>query len=387
MKNFKWIILFLPMLILSCGKNEKLVEPAFQEASGLFNELYVENNTLIVETKADLNIRFEYFKRFGGSEKYYGWSAKGKDSEFSFHLPLNSSNSQYLMKIRVENEDVYQDTVIYFTATPDNYSFLEMHFIDVKQGDANYIKTPDNKHLMIDGGYGTRGNSNLNWQGYGQPLALNYMLAQNVNHFDYLIETHHDADHYGGISDIKNSGQFTWTYDLSNSNTYNYQEGQTLDLDSPVQFRILNIGYPPGEEDSGDNNSSIVLMVNYGYADILLTGDAEGVVQTYMMLNPWSLSADMLKISHHGSSSNGTSSNDFLETVFNQYSKIGILSFGTNNTYGHPHSLYRFANYTIFGTGNPTNPSPYPNHYFNCGTIKTFTDGQGIVVKYNQSSK
>ncbi len=378
----KYLLFLLPLLILSCGKNEKITGSAFHPATGLFSTISVVDNKLSVTTSDDLNIRFEYYRRQDGSEKYYGWSAKGKDNEFAFNLPVKHANSQYYIKVRVEDENVYQDTAFYFTSEPSNYAFLEIHYIDVKQGDGIYIKTPENKHLLIDGGYGTRGDSDLDWQGYGQPLALNYMLSQNVDDFDYLIETHHHTDHYGGLSDIKNSGQFTWSYELSNSNTFNYQIGQNLAVNSAVEFKILNIGYPPGQSASGANNSSIVLKVNYQYADFLLTGDAEGVVQTYMMTNPWTLSADVLKISHHGSASNGTSSMDFLETVLNQYAKIGIISFGTNNSYRHPHSLNRFANDNIFGTGNPENGSAYPTHYFNCGTIITYTDGQSIIVSY-----
>lgn len=383
MNKYKIIlILSFTLLIVACGNNLTISTPGQTQANGMFEALTLSGNQLYIKTKEQMNVRFEYYDRINNSAKYMAWSAKEKDTEFLFHLPVSAPNKQYSMKIRIENEKVYQDTLIQFTTASNNYNFLEMHYIDVAQGDGIYIKTPEGKNIMVDGGYGSRGDATLNWQGYGEPLALDYVNTLGISHFNYLIETHRHADHYGGLYDIRDSGDYTYDYYLSTSNSYNYQVGQNLFLDSAVQFKVLNMGYPPDQNTSGANNSSIVLKLTYYNAEILLTGDAEGVVQNYMMANSWSLSADVLKIAHHGSSSNGTSSLEFLQNVLNQYAKVGILSFGTNNSYGHPHAVYRFASYDIFGTGNPSSASGYVTHHFNQGTIKTYTDGQGIFVLY-----
>ncbi|HPY95585.1 MAG TPA: MBL fold metallo-hydrolase [Candidatus Cloacimonadota bacterium] len=376
----KIFVVTISLFLFACGINEQIVHNDIQQTNGLFTQALVDDNKLIVNTTEEIYLRFEYFQRIDGEDKYLGWSVKEKSDEFTINLPCKNINSQYYIKVRAENEKAFQDTVFFFYSSNTNYSFLEMHFIDVEQGDAIYIKTPENNNIIIDGGYGTRGNNSTDWQGFGQPLALNYLNEQNIDHFDYIIETHHHADHYGGLNDIKNSGNYTWDYDLSNSNTYNYHVGDLINLKSDVQFRILSIGYPPAYNQDNLNNTSIVLKVNYGYADYLLTGDAEGAVQTFMIQNPWGLSADLFKVSHHGSSTNSTCNSTFLDAIFTKYTKIGIISFGTNNSYGHPKALYRFANDYIFGTGTPPTSSPYPNHYFNCGTIKTYSDGQAIIV-------
>jgi len=373
------------IVFFACGINEKLSNANIIHDSGLISQVMVENNQLFVKATEDIHLRFEYYCRIDNKDKHLGWSVKGLDDVFNISIPCKYEDSQYYIKVRAENSNAFQDTVFYFYASPSNFSFLEMHFIDVEQGDATYIKTPENYSIIIDGGYGTRGSSKLDWQGFGQPLALNYINSLGIDHFNYIIETHHHADHYGGLSDIKNSNTYTWDYELSNNNTYNYVVGQNLELDSDVQFKILNIGYPPGQSNSGINNTSIVLKVNYGYADFLLTGDAEGVVQNYMMQNSMELKADLFKISHHGSSSNGTCNTKFLNTVFNKDTKIGIISFGTNNPYGHPKALYRFSDYYVFGTGTPPDQSPYQNHYFNCGNIITYCDGQAIIISIDNN--
>jgi beta-lactamase superfamily II metal-dependent hydrolase len=83
-------------------------------------------------------------------------------------------------------------------------SLLEVYFIDVGQGDGILIRTPDNQHIMIDGGYKrdgqpTRKNAAdfVDWK-----FAKDYGLQQI--HLDALIASHNDADHYGGLSDLLN---------------------------------------------------------------------------------------------------------------------------------------------------------------------------------------
>lgn len=375
-----YIIVLVSLFLFACGKNETITSVGFKPVKGLYSLVTISNNQLYVKTRQNMNVRFEYYNRSVNNEKYYGWLAGTSSDEFLFHLPVNSANQSYAIKIRIENATVYQDTTLYFTSTSNNYSFLEVHYIDVKQGDGMYIKTPDEKRLMIDGGYGSYGDSDQNWQGYGQTLALNYVESLGISHFNYLIETHHHADHYGGLNDIINSGDFSYDFYLSNNNSFSYQEGQDLILDSPVQFKILNIGYPPGDTSHDQNNTSIVIKMNYNDADYLFMGDAEGVVQSYILTNPWSPSSDVLKVAHHGSSADGTSDKNFLDAVLNQYAKIGILSFGTGNSYGHPHALNRFDAYNMFGTGQPSSGLGNPDHHFDLGTIITYSDGKAIVI-------
>ena len=86
----------------------------------------------------------------------------------------------------------------------NNESLLEVYFIDVGQGDGVLIRTPDGRHIMIDGGFkrasqptGKNAADFVDWK-----FAKDYGLEQI--HLDVMMASHNDADHYGGLSDLLN---------------------------------------------------------------------------------------------------------------------------------------------------------------------------------------
>jgi beta-lactamase superfamily II metal-dependent hydrolase len=86
-------------------------------------------------------------------------------------------------------------------------SLLEIYFIDVGQGDGVLVRTPDGRHLMIDGGYkrasqptGKNAADFVDWK-----FATDYGLEQI--HLDAMLASHNDADHYGGLSDLLNADE------------------------------------------------------------------------------------------------------------------------------------------------------------------------------------
>ena len=88
-------------------------------------------------------------------------------------------------------------------------SLLEVYFIDVGQGDGVLIRTPDNRHIMLDGGFdrtkqptGKNAADFVDWK-----FAKDYGL--NQIHLDAMIASHNDADHYGGLSDLLDTSQST----------------------------------------------------------------------------------------------------------------------------------------------------------------------------------
>lgn len=88
-------------------------------------------------------------------------------------------------------------------------SLLEVYFIDVGQGDGVLIRTPDDRHLMIDGGFkrasqpsGKNAADFVDWK-----FARDYGVKSI--HLDAMIATHNDADHYGGLSDLLDAAQNT----------------------------------------------------------------------------------------------------------------------------------------------------------------------------------
>ena len=90
----------------------------------------------------------------------------------------------------------------------------------------------------------------------------------------------------------------------------------------------------PQKQDDNLNNMSIVLKVTYGETSFLFQGDSESDVEKQLLRSGYDLSADILKVGHHGS--NTSSTNIFLETVNPDYA---IISCGDDNNYGHPNSF------------------------------------------------
>lgn len=221
------------------------------------------------------------------------------------------------------------------TPTPPSSSKqMLVHFIDVGQGDSIFIQSPNGKNMLVDGG--TRA--------YGDDV-VGYLKSLNVSKIDYVVATHPDADHIGGLIDVVNTfkvGTFINSGKEHTTKTYedllkavlnkkiNYNEpkaGSFLDLDSALKVQVL-ASNPTAEE---NNDASIVLKVTYNKVSFLLTADA-GVELEKEIAAKYDVSATILKAGHHGSST--SSSLEFLKKV----KPAGIiLSYGKDNTYGHPH--------------------------------------------------
>ncbi|CAM3889122.1 S-layer homology domain-containing protein [Aeromicrobium ponti] len=212
---------------------------------------------------------------------------------------------------------------------------MEVHFIDVGQGDSIYIKTPNGKNILVDGG---KQLSNLK--------VPTYLMEAGVSSIDLLVATHPDADHIGGlvqvlktlpVKQVLDSGathtsqtflEYLSIIDEKNIPFKVAKEGEFIDIDSALKIQVLNT-YEDGED---NNEGSVVLKVSYNEIDFLLTGDADYSAE-HEMINKYNVEAEVLKVSHHGS--NTTSSLSFLEEVSPE---VSVLSYGEENQYGHPHS-------------------------------------------------
>lgn len=210
---------------------------------------------------------------------------------------------------------------------------LRVHFIDVGQGDSIFIQSPEGKNMLIDGGKRDTGKE-----------VVTYLHSQGVDKLDYVVATHPDADHIGGLLAVLNSisvKNFVDSGKVHTTQTYEKmlelisdkkipfivpRKGDTIPLDSTIGINVLNTG-----DDSNDNNeASLVLKVQYGKVSFLLMGDADiGVEKS--MLNQYYLESTFLKAGHHGSDT--STSEDFIRAV---KPKVTILSYGKDNSYGHP---------------------------------------------------
>ncbi|HHV12774.1 MAG TPA: MBL fold metallo-hydrolase [Clostridiales bacterium] len=209
---------------------------------------------------------------------------------------------------------------------------IEVHFIDVGQGDSILIETKDSA-MLIDAGENDKGID-----------VVNYLQLQNIQKLDYLVGTHPHSDHIGGLDDVLNSFPVDKVLlpDVAN-NTATFEEVlDTLDKKNlkitktevgdqysfgDATFTILSPASP--YDDMNDN--SLVIKLNFGKNSFLFTGDAEKPAEIDMLAGAFDLSADVLKIGHHGSES--STSRDFLAAVNPTYA---VICVGTNNDYGHP---------------------------------------------------
>ena len=211
---------------------------------------------------------------------------------------------------------------------------MQVHYIDVGQGDSILIVSPEGKVMLIDGGVA------------GSP-ALEYLSVKGIDHVDVMVATHPHADHIGGlvevlgalkVSQVVTNGQSTTTKTYENfldgidKAKAVYREvarGDTLTLGS-LTFEVLSPTGPGGDD---LNQGSLVLRLVYGKVAFLFTGDAGYAAEAEMLASGEALQAQILKVGHHGSSS--SSSSEFLAAV---HPEVAVYSCGVGNSYGHPHA-------------------------------------------------
>lgn len=213
---------------------------------------------------------------------------------------------------------------------------LVIHFVDVDQADCILLIAGETT-VLIDGG---------NTPTAGE--VLDYLERFGVDQIDLMVNTHPHGDHLGGLPTVLGSipTDAIWCSD-STYDTYLYKNFTQL-----VAQNNFNISHPePGtvfNEDglsitvlgplnSADaytdlNDTSLVLMVQYGQRKFLFTGDMEAYAEAELVNSQFNLKADVLKVGHHGSYS--STSQVFLDKVDPEY---GVISCGRNNEYGHPH--------------------------------------------------
>jgi beta-lactamase superfamily II metal-dependent hydrolase len=222
---------------------------------------------------------------------------------------------------------------------------VEVHFIDVGQGDAIYISLPNNIDVLIDGGNNQYGDD-----------VVNYLRAQNVDDIEFMIATHPDADHIGGLDVVLEAFDVENVYAPKVSHTtQTYEdfllavknEGLTI-KEAKASVEILNtytcmaLGCPPAtslvfvapvkEYGNNLNNWSAVVRLDYGSVSFLFTGDAEEQAEKDMIAAGQNIrNVDVLKVGHHGSDT--STSQAFLDAVNPDYA---VISVGKGNTYGHP---------------------------------------------------
>lgn len=220
---------------------------------------------------------------------------------------------------------------------------MQVHFIDVGQGDAALVITPHGHAFMIDTGGSRQGTYDI-----GARVDVPYLLHYGVRRLDFIMLTHAHDDHAKGVSGIlgkipvgavmighEGQGAYLKTFGGLNPAVKTepmviLKEGTEMNLDG-VRIQVL---YAPEENKTGGstgNEFSNLIRVSYGKHSFLFTGDLSSEHEGILCSRGTPLESTVLKVGHHGS--NTSSSEEFLKAVKPNWS---VISVGYGNSFGHP---------------------------------------------------
>lgn len=259
------------------------------------------------------------------------------------------------------------------TTTQPPRDTLSVHFIDVGQADCALLEC-GGKYMLIDGG-------NVE----DSSLVISYLQKQGVEELEAVVCSHAHEDHVGGLPGVL--AVFPTKAVYAPTRTYSskcfddfvyYTDQQDLTITIPKPGDTLSLGSAtatvlgPVESYAETNNTSIVLMVQFGENKFLFTGDMEVEAENNMLDAGANVKADVLKVGHHGS--NTSTGYRFLYEVDPAYA---VISCGQDNSYGHPHdepmSRLRDADVTIYRTDK-------------MGTVIARSDGKNISFTWGNAS-
>ena len=207
---------------------------------------------------------------------------------------------------------------------------LELRFLNVGQGDAALIVTPEGKRALVDAGPDAS-------------AVVPYLQAHHYDTLDLIVASHNHTDHIGGMAAVMGSTAVrayldngiphtTATYQRTlqavetNGAQYLQATARTITVGS-ARLRVL----PPPSRQVDQNNGSVGILLEYGAFRALLTGDSERSELAYWLQHDSVPQVTVVKVAHHGSP-NGTTA----AWVQATRPRVAVISVGAGNSYGHP---------------------------------------------------
>lgn len=268
---------------------------------------------------------------------------------------------------------------------------LEIHVINVDQGDCFLIVTPSDKYILVDGGN----------NGKGIRYILPYLAEMNVLFLDYIVASHYDADHIGGLDEVVNGlggssfiknacydhgGSFsTFTFADYISAIGNKREtlsaGSLLDIGDGVKIKCIasNGNIPSGKAYSGidENALSVVFILEFIDFQMYFGGDSNYLIEPF--LAPYAGDVDVYKVSHHGAGN--CSCQDLLDYL---KPEVSVIPVGDGNIYHHPDpgTISRLVNMNsyIYQTETGIAPPPPGKGEVSGGDMIISTDGHSYTI-------
>ncbi|HEX8500871.1 MAG TPA: ComEC/Rec2 family competence protein [Pyrinomonadaceae bacterium] len=274
---------------------------------------------------------------------------------------------------------------------------LRIDFLDVGQGDAALVTTPDGSTLLVDAGgrpgslarrgahdEGDGGEAfEPDTRGVGDAVVSEYLWWRGLGRVDYVLATHADADHTDGLGDVvKNFRVSAALVGRTPRGDEEFRRFERAAREAGVPLHLVGRGdrlrfggvtievlWPPPDADPrapSGNDDSVVLRIRYGRRTFLLTGDVEARAEHALVAAGDALACDALKVAHHGSR---TSSTDAFVAATRP--ALAVVSVGRDSPYGHPHAevvrRWRDAGARVLTTGER-------------GTVTVSTDGEDLSV-------
>jgi competence protein ComEC len=231
---------------------------------------------------------------------------------------------------------------VWLPLVPSRAGGMELHAIDVGQGDAIALRTPLGRWILVDAGRAWLGGD------AGRATVIPYLRRRGGDVVLFVL-SHPHADHVGGASSVLRAlrpgaywdGAYLGTTDPYRESLVTAREtavrwqrvrpGDTLAVDG-VHLTVLAPDSAWMSSLTDPNAASVVLLARYGAVRFLLMGDAERAEEQWLLEHQREfLRADVLKVGHHGSATSSTE--PFLHAVA---PRLAVISVGAANLYGHP---------------------------------------------------
>ena len=226
-------------------------------------------------------------------------------------------------------------------------SGLRMLVLDVGQGDGIFLRFPNGRTMLVDGGLRA---ANIDM---GERVLIPFLKAEGINRIDAVVASHPHSDHIGGFVTLLERVEVGWYLDAGqNYDSWTARRVRTLIQERGIRYAAVEAGdrlaglggvdalvlHPTpdyvsqqGPAPLGLNNGSVVIRLTYGSSTLLLTGDIEHETDPDLLRWGDRLRAKVLKAAHHGSRTSSTAA--FLSAV---RPELVAVSCGIRNKFRHP---------------------------------------------------